>query len=68
MTTAGDQIDAVMDSLADETVRFLCDLIRIPSMRGNEGPVSRLLHSRMKDLCTHARLMPIPNSFKDDPL
>ena len=62
------EIDRVLASLSGEATDFLCDLIRIPSTRGNEGPVNRLAHERMKDLCTAAELMQIPESFKDDPL
>ena len=61
-------IDRCIDSLAGESTEFLCDLIRIPSTRGNEGPVSRMAYARMKEFCTHAELMHIPESFKDDPL
>jgi len=61
-------INEAIDSLAGDTTEFLCDLIRIPSTRGNEGPVNRLVAERMKDLCTDAELMQIPESFKDDPL
>jgi acetylornithine deacetylase len=61
-------VKEAIDSLAGETMEFLCDLIRIPSMRGNEGPVNRLVADRMKALCTNAELMQIPESFKDDPL
>jgi acetylornithine deacetylase len=61
-------IDRFIDSLSGESTEFLCDLIRIPSTRGNEGPVSQLANARMKDFCTHAELMQIPESFKNDPL
>ncbi len=61
-------VSETIESLAGETTEFLCDLIRIPSIRGNEGPVNRLVAERMKDLCTDAELMQIPESFKDDPL
>jgi acetylornithine deacetylase/succinyl-diaminopimelate desuccinylase-like protein len=61
-------VNGAIGSLAGETTEFLCDLIRIPSMRGNEGPVNRLVADRMKGLCTNAELMQIPESFKDDPL
>lgn len=61
-------VHEAVESLAGETTGFLCDLIRIPSVRGNEGPVSRLVAERMKGLCTDAELMQIPESFKDDPL
>lgn len=61
-------VDRAIESLAGEATEFLCDLIRIPSTRGNEGPVSRLAHERMKEFCTVAELMLIPESFRDDPL
>ncbi len=61
-------INEAIDSLAGETTEFLCDLIRIPSVRGNEGPVNRLVAERMRDFCTDAELMQIPESFKDDPM
>jgi acetylornithine deacetylase len=61
-------VGSTIDALAGESVDFLCDLVCIPSTRGNEGPVSRLVAERMRDLCTDAALMQIPESFKDDPL
>ncbi len=61
-------VDEAIHSLSRESAEFLCDLIRIPSTRGNEGPVNRLVAERMGDLCTQAELMQIPESFKDDPL
>jgi acetylornithine deacetylase len=61
-------INDAIESLTAETTGFLCDLIRIPSVRGNEGPVNRLVAERMKGLCTRAELMQIPESFTDDPL
>ena len=61
-------VNEAVDSLAGETTEFLCDLIRIPSTRGNEGPVNRLAAEKMQGLCTHTELMQIPESFKDDPL
>lgn len=61
-------VNEAVDSLSGDTTEFLCDLIRIPSTRGNEGPVNRLVAERMRHLCTHAELMQIPESFKDDPL
>lgn len=60
-------VNQVIESLSGETTEFLCDLIRIPSTRGNEGPVNRLVAERMRNLCTHSELMQIPESFKDDP-
>jgi len=67
MKSAGLSIDRVLDALTGDAVQFLCDLIRIPSTRGNEGPVNRLVHSRLKEFCTTAELMPIPDGFRSDP-
>ncbi|MBP1655402.1 MAG: putative Acetylornithine deacetylase [Bacteroidetes bacterium] len=61
-------VNEALSSLAAESREFLCDMIRIPSVRGNEGPVNRLVAERMRGLCTGAELMQIPESFKDDPL
>ena len=61
-------VNEALNSLAGESTAFLCDMIRIPSVRGNEGPVNRLVAERMKELCTGVELMQIPESFKDDPL
>jgi acetylornithine deacetylase len=61
-------VNEAIDSLAGETTEFLCDLIRIPSTRGNEGPVNRLIAERVKGLCTNIQLMQIPESFTNDPL
>jgi acetylornithine deacetylase len=51
----------------EETVAFLCDIIRIPSVRGKEGPVNRLIHDRLARYCTRAELMQIPPTFTLDP-
>lgn len=56
-----------MHDLVQEMTEFLFDLIRIPSLRGKEGPVNRLIHQKMKDYCDEADLMQIPESFKQDP-
>jgi acetylornithine deacetylase/succinyl-diaminopimelate desuccinylase-like protein len=61
-------IRSTIDLLAGDSTEFLCDMIKIPSTRGNEGPVNRLVAERMKGLCADVELMQIPESFKDDPL
>ena len=61
-------IRRTIDLLAGDSTEFLCDMIRIPSTRGNEGPVNRLVAERMKGLCADVELMQLPESFKDDPL
>jgi acetylornithine deacetylase len=61
-------VKKTIDSLSRDTTEFLCDLIRIPSVRGSEGPANRLVAEHMKELCTEVELMQIPESFKDDPL
>jgi acetylornithine deacetylase len=61
-------VSGAMDSLVGETTEFLCDLIRIPSTRGHEGPAIRLTHAVLKDHCDEAKLMQIPETLRDDPL
>lgn len=61
-------IDNTLKKLTGSTIDFLSELIKIPSTRGNEGPVNRLIHSIMRNYCDDADLMQIPESFKEDPL
>ena len=60
-------IDRTLERFSGEAVEFLCEMIRHPSTRGNEGPVNRLIHQRLGTLCDQAQLMPIPEAFKDHP-
>jgi len=67
MMTDVDNLDTVLGTLVGESVEFLSEMIRIPSTRGNEGPVNRLIHERLGPLCSRAELMQIPDSFMQDP-
>ncbi len=60
-------LDRGLKAHTEDAVTFLCDLIRIPSLRGKEGPVSRLIHDRLRGFCSRAELMHIPASFTEDP-
>ena len=60
-------LDETMLRLMPETAAFLMEMINIPSTRGKEGPVNRLIHARMKKYANQAQLMQIPESFKEDP-
>ena len=62
-----DKIDEVIDLLTNETIDFLFELIRIPSTRGDEGPVNKLIFEKLHKYCDKAELMQIPESFKNDP-
>jgi acetylornithine deacetylase len=50
-----------------DAAALLCELIAIPSTRGNEGPASRLLAEKFAALADESVLVPIPESIKDDP-
>jgi acetylornithine deacetylase/succinyl-diaminopimelate desuccinylase-like protein len=63
----GTALDRALRAHLEDTVAFLCDLIRIPSMRGHEGPVNRVIHDRLHAFCTRAELLQIPASFVEDP-
>jgi acetylornithine deacetylase len=67
MPLDGASLDRAIRARVEETVAFLCDIIRIPSVRGKEGPVNRLIHDRLQNFCSRAELMQIPESFADDP-
>ncbi len=55
------------DEIKDETRRFLPDLIRIPSTRGNEGPASRFVAEKIAPYVDECHLVEIPDSIQDDP-
>jgi len=55
------------DDIQQQTRTFLLDLIRIPSMRGNEGPASRYVAARIEPYVDECRLVEIPDSIQDDP-
>jgi acetylornithine deacetylase len=67
MQLDGVTLDRVIQDHVKDTVAFLSEIMRIPSLRGNEGPVNRLIHDRLRTFCTRAELMPIPESFVEDP-
>lgn len=50
-----------------EVTDLLGDLIRIPSTRGGEGPVNRLLYHRLQGIADECDLLPIPESITEDP-
>jgi acetylornithine deacetylase len=55
------------DNVRQKTRTLLLDLIRIPSMRGNEGPACRYLAERIAQFVDECRLVEIPDSIQDDP-
>ncbi|MHB1688236.1 MAG: M20/M25/M40 family metallo-hydrolase [Ignavibacteriaceae bacterium] len=57
------KIDIIIDKLIDDTINFLCEVIRYPSTRGKEGPVNRFIYNQMKSLCDKVELLQIPDSF-----
>ena len=63
-----DDINKTIQELSGETIQFLSEMIKYPSLRGNEGPVNRYIHSVISPYCDESELMQIPESFKDHPL
>lgn len=63
MELAAKDIDPVLDKNLNEALDFLCEMIKYPSTRGNEGPVNRFIYREMKTLCEKAELIQIPESF-----
>ena len=76
MASAADKIRAachemektfITQEIKETTRDFLLDLIRIPSTRGNEGPASKYVASRIEPFVDECRLVEIPDSLQDDP-
>lgn len=55
------------DAIQEQTRNFLLDLIRIPSLRGNEGPASRYVANQIAPYVDKCSLVEIPDSIQDDP-
>jgi len=58
---------SVPDFVKKKTDHFLCDLIAIPSTRGNEGLASRYVQKEMASIMDRSELVPIPDTIMDDP-
>jgi len=54
-------------NVQDTTVDFLKDLIRIPSVRGKEGPAARFAYEHMSKLVDECNLVTVDDSIMDDP-
>ncbi len=54
-------------NVQDETVKFLKDLIRVPSVRGKEGPAARLACERIAPYVDECKLIQVDDSIMDDP-
>jgi len=67
MPIDGVALDRAIQTHVDDAVGFLSELIRVPSMRGGEGPVNRMIHDRLHPFCSGAELMQIPETFPEDP-
>lgn len=59
-------IRAYLQGKRKEATDLLCDIIRMPSTRGNEGPVMRHLHERFKGRGDSCELIPVPESIVKD--
>ena len=61
---------AVAETVAanlEPAVRLLQELVAIPSVRGREKEVGRVLLSRLEGLVDSAELVPIPDAIQNDP-
>lgn len=55
-----------LESKEAEASEFLCDLIRFPSTRGNEGPAVQYVYERLRGRGDECELVPIPESIVED--
>jgi len=60
------EIRAAVDSLHDETQAFLCDLIRFPSLPGQEAGAMQYAAQRFAEVGEVERI-PLSNALRDDP-
>ncbi len=60
-------VENAIQSNLEEAVGLLCDLIRIPSVRGNQREIGRILKPRAEPLADSAELVVMPDSIMDDP-
>jgi len=60
-------IEAAVNNNLGAAVDLLCDLIRIPSVRGNQQEIGRFLKPRAEKLADSAELVVVPDSLMDDP-
>jgi len=60
-------ISRVIENRTADAVEVLKDLIRIPSVRGNEKDISRFLKTRIESFADSAELVHIPESMIADP-
>jgi acetylornithine deacetylase len=67
MPVDGQMLQGALNAHLGDAVAFLCDIIRFPSLRGQEGPVVRTMHECLRPYCSRAELMQIPESFAEDP-
>lgn len=61
------RLRAAIEAHRDEAVSLLCELIGIPSTRGQEGPAVRFLQERMQGLVDVSELVPVPDSIQENP-
>ena len=67
MTITKNDIRDAIEARREEITDLLCDLIRFPSTRGNEGPIHRYLRDRMAGLTDVCERVPIPETITEDP-
>lgn len=60
-------LKSAVESHKEDAVELLCDLIRVPSVRGNEGQAMRTLHARMQEVVDERELVPIADTIQEDP-
>lgn len=61
------QIAASVDAYRDQAVAWLCDLIRFPSVQGQEAEAQAYVLQTLRDLGLEAQLRPIPETLVEDP-
>jgi acetylornithine deacetylase len=61
------QLRAALDAVRGEVKDLLCQLIRVPSVRGGERPAMDLMRSALAPITDRCDLIPIAETIQDDP-
>lgn len=61
------EVEAAVKNNLDGAVSLLSDLIRLPSVRGNQQEIGRFLKPSVERLADSAELVVLPDSLMDDP-
>jgi len=61
------RVDAALSARREDITALLCDLIRVPSMPGSEGPAMERMFAALQDLADVVEYVPVTEAIRQDP-